>query len=163
MGWKCNNYYFCHLTEFISADTFRNRCPTPPSTPPACLRASNPRDQDPPDATCATRDGEASDYSCTWTTSYFCRQKKRNPTAPRPRYLPTRPPRARRNPKKGHCEPAQIYEHLGLHIYNITSTLRAPTWKLHAIATLSRTLLQRSTRDFRWLPAGQLAALARKA
>jgi hypothetical protein len=66
------------------------------------------------------------------------------------------------NPKKGHWEPTQICEHLGLHIDTITSTFRAPASKLHAIATLSRTMLQRSARDARWLPARRLAVLAGK-
>jgi hypothetical protein len=67
-----------------------------------------------------------------------------------------------RNPKKGHWEPTQICEHLGLQIDTTTSTFRAPASKLHAIATLSRTLLQRYARDARWLPARQLAVLAGK-
>jgi hypothetical protein len=67
--------------------------------------------------------------------------------------------RPRRNPKKRHWEPIQIYEHLS----NITSTFRTPTSKLQTIATLSRTLLQRATRDAPWLPAQQLALLAGKA
>jgi hypothetical protein len=69
----------------------------------------------------------------------------------------------RHNPKKGHWEPTQICEHVGFHIETTTSTFRAPPSNLHAIATLSRTLLQRSTRDARWLPARQLAILAKKA
>jgi hypothetical protein len=68
MGWRCNNYFFPVLPKLFS-NTFASRCPTPPGTPPACLRTSSPRDQDPSDATCATRDGEAPDYSRTWTTS----------------------------------------------------------------------------------------------
>jgi hypothetical protein len=67
-----------------------------------------------------------------------------------------------RNPKKGHWEPTQICEHLGLQIDATTSTFRAPASKLHAIATLSRPLLQRSSRDARWLPARQFAVLAGK-
>jgi hypothetical protein len=67
-----------------------------------------------------------------------------------------------RNPKKCHWESTQICEHLGLHIETTTSTFRAPASKLQAIATLSRTLLQHSTRDARWLPARQLAVLAGK-
>jgi hypothetical protein len=54
-----------------------------------------------------------------------------------------------RNPKKGHWEPTKVYEHLGRQIDTTTSTFRAPTSKLHAIATLSRTLLQRRARDAR--------------
>jgi hypothetical protein len=68
-----------------------------------------------------------------------------------------------RNPKKGHWEPTQICEHLGLQIDTTTSTFRAPPSKLHAIATLSQALLQRSARDAQWLPARQLAVLAGKA
>ena len=67
-----------------------------------------------------------------------------------------------RNPKKGHWEPTQICEHLGLQIDTTTSTFRAPASKLQAIATLARTLLQRSTRNARCLPARQLAVLAGK-
>jgi hypothetical protein len=67
-----------------------------------------------------------------------------------------------RNLKKGHWEPTQICEHLGLHIDTTTSTFRARASKLQTIATLSRTLLQRSARDARWLPARQLAVLAGK-
>jgi hypothetical protein len=44
-----------------------------------------------------------------------------------------------------------------------TSTIRAPPLKLHVIATLSRTQLQRSTRAAGWLPARQLAVLTGKA
>jgi hypothetical protein len=69
----------------------------------------------------------------------------------------------RRNPSKGHWEPTQIYEHLGLQIGTTTSTFRAPPSKLHAIATLSPALVQRSTKDNRWLPARQIAVLAGKA
>jgi hypothetical protein len=58
-----------------------------------------------------------------------------------------------RNPQKGHSEPTQICEHLGLQIDTTTSTFRAPPSKLQAIATLSRTMLQRYARDARWLPA----------
>jgi hypothetical protein len=36
-----------------------------------------------------------------------------------------------RNPKKGHWEPTQICEHLGLHIDTTTSTFRAPPSKLY--------------------------------
>jgi hypothetical protein len=46
-----------------------------------------------------------------------------------------------RNPKKGHWEPTKICEHLGLRIDSTTFTFRDPASKLHAIATLSRTLL----------------------
>jgi hypothetical protein len=67
-----------------------------------------------------------------------------------------------RNPKKGHWEPTQIYENLGLHIETTTSTLRASPSKVQAIATLSRTLMQRYARDARWLPARQLVVLAGK-
>jgi hypothetical protein len=67
-----------------------------------------------------------------------------------------------RNPKKGQWEPTQICDHLGLQIDTTTSTFRAPPSKLQAIATLSRTLRQRSTRDARWLPTRQLAVLAGK-
>jgi hypothetical protein len=67
------------------------------------------------------------------------------------------------NPNKGHWELTQICEHLGLQIVTATSTLRAPPSKLHAIANLSRILLQRSSRDARWLPALQQAILAGKA
>jgi hypothetical protein len=66
------------------------------------------------------------------------------------------------SPKKGHWEPTQVCEHLGLQIDTTTSAFRAPTSKLHAIATLSRILPQRSPRDARWLPARQLAMLAGK-
>jgi hypothetical protein len=65
-----------------------------------------------------------------------------------------------RNPKKGHWEPTQVCEHLGLEIGTTTSTFRAPPSKLQAIATLSRTLLQRSARDARWIPVRNLAMLA---
>jgi hypothetical protein len=67
------------------------------------------------------------------------------------------------NPKKGRWELTQIYQHLGLHIDTTTSTCRASPSKLYAIATLSRTLLQRSSRNARWLPARQLTILAGKA
>jgi hypothetical protein len=67
-----------------------------------------------------------------------------------------------RNPKKGHRESTQFCEHLGLQINTTTSTFRAPPSKLQAITTLSRTLLQRSARDARWLSARQLALLAGK-
>jgi hypothetical protein len=66
-----------------------------------------------------------------------------------------------RNPKKGQWETSQVCAHLGLHIDDTTtSTFRAPPSKLHAIATLSRILLQRSSRDARLLPTRQLAVLA---
>jgi hypothetical protein len=67
-----------------------------------------------------------------------------------------------RNPKKGHWEPTQICEHLGLQIDTTTSTFRAPPSKLQAIATLSRTMPQRAARDARWLPSRQLVVLAGK-
>jgi hypothetical protein len=65
-----------------------------------------------------------------------------------------------RNPKKGHWESTHIYEHLGLQIDTITSTFRAPPSQLHAIASLSWTLLQRFSRDGRSLHVRQLAVLA---
>jgi hypothetical protein len=63
---------------------------------------------------------------------------------------------------KGQWEPTQICEHLGPQFDTTTSTFRAPSSKLHAIAILSWTLLQRSAHDARWLPARQLAVLAGK-
>jgi hypothetical protein len=53
------------------------------------------------------------------------------------------------NPKKGHWEPKRVCEHLGLKSDTTTSTFRAPPLKLHAIATLPRTLLRRYARDAR--------------
>jgi hypothetical protein len=67
-----------------------------------------------------------------------------------------------RNLKNSRLEPIQISEHLELEIDTNTSTFRAQTSKLHAISTLSYTMLQRSTRDACWLPVRQLAALAGK-
>jgi hypothetical protein len=54
-----------------------------------------------------------------------------------------------RNSKKGHREPRQIREHLGLHIETTTSTFRAPTLQLHAIAILARIVMKHCTRDAR--------------
>jgi hypothetical protein len=67
-----------------------------------------------------------------------------------------------RNPKKGHEEPIQVCEHLGLRIVTTTYAFRASPSKLQAIATLSRTILQRSARDVRLLHALQLAMLTGK-
>jgi hypothetical protein len=67
-----------------------------------------------------------------------------------------------RSPKKGHGEPTQICKQLGLQTDTTTSPFRAPPSKLQAIAALSRTLLQRSARDARWLLARKLAVLAGK-
>jgi hypothetical protein len=98
MGWKCNIYYFCRRAE-VFIRYLREPLPNPTGHPPASLRTRSPSDKDPPDATCATRGGEAPDYSRTWTT-LFCRQERRSSIASRPRLVPTRPPRARTQPQE---------------------------------------------------------------
>jgi hypothetical protein len=103
-----------------------------------------------------SRDGEAPDYSRKWTTSYFCADIKD--------VVLLHPHDASlRNAKKGHWEPTQICEHLDLLIDTATSTFRALSSELHAIATLSRTLLQHFSRGARWIQARQLAVLTGKA
>jgi hypothetical protein len=149
MGWKCSNYYFCRLTEVIiqhlrepvsnptghNPHMSANQHPKRPRASRRYLRNSRCIGArllpymddflfftDIIDAALLLRDGAA---SLLYRLGLG------------------------RNPKKGHWEPTQICEHLGLHIDTTTSTFRAPPSKLHAIETLSPTLLQRSSRDAR--------------
>jgi hypothetical protein len=64
-----------HLLFLLFYNSFHptppNRCPTLSDTTPADIRTNSQREQYPPDAICATRDGEAPDYSRTLKTCYF--------------------------------------------------------------------------------------------
>lgn len=163
MGWKCSSYYFCRLTEVfirhlrepLLNPTVRNprlatqHQPTRPTPSRRYLRNSRWR---------GVRLLPYMDDFLFFADSRDAALQLRDRVACLLDRLGLG-----RNPKKGHWEPTQICEHLGLQIDTTTSTFRAPVSKLQAIATLARTLLQRSTRDARWLPARQLAVLAGKA
>jgi hypothetical protein len=103
------------------------------------------------------------EYSRTWMTfCFFCRQQRRNATAPRPRRVPTRPPRTRTHPQE---RPLGAYANLRAprppnRRHNLY--FPSPGLKLQTIATPSRTLPQCYARDALWLPARQLAVLAGK-
>jgi hypothetical protein len=140
MGWKCSRYYFCRLTEVF----FRHlREPLPNPT------GHNPRlatNQQPTRPTQSRRYLRNSRWRGAQLLPYmddlFFADNKDAALQLRDRVacLLNRLGLGR-NPRKGHWERTQICEHLGLHIDTTTSTFRAPASKLHAIATLSRTLL----------------------
>jgi hypothetical protein len=98
MGWKCRSYYFCRLNEgFVR----HSREPLPNPT------GHNPRlhtNQQPTRPTPSRRYLRNSQAGCPMTPVHgllfiFCRLQRRNVTAPRPRRVPTRPPRARTQPQ----------------------------------------------------------------
>jgi hypothetical protein len=68
-----------------------------------------------------------------------------------------------RNPNKGHWEPTQVGDHLGLTIDLVSNEYRAHVDKLQALSKQASSLLGRATITARWLPAMQLAAFAGKA
>jgi hypothetical protein len=149
MVWKCSKYYFCRLTEVF----IRHLCePLPNPT------GHNPRlatNQQPTRPTPFRRYLRNSRWRGARLLPYMedflffadsrdAALQLRNNVACLLGRLGLG-----RNPKKGHWEPTQICEHLGLRIDTTTSTFRAHASKLHAIATFSRTILQRYARNAR--------------
>jgi hypothetical protein len=143
MGLKCNSCYFCRLTEvFIRHLHEPLPSPNTPRTP------TNQQPTRPKPSLIYLRDSRWRGARLLPCMDVFLFFVDNNDAA-----LQVRDRVAAlldrlgvgRNPKKGHGEPTQICEHLGLEIDTTTSTFRAPPSKLYAIATLSRALLQRST------------------
>ncbi|KAK3244183.1 hypothetical protein CYMTET_46196 [Cymbomonas tetramitiformis] len=65
-----------------------------------------------------------------------------------------------RNEKKGHWEPMQLVEHLGLEVDLKAGQFRVTSARLQKIHQQARALLSEATRQRRWLPARRLAAFA---
>jgi hypothetical protein len=163
MGWKCSNNYSYRPTEVFIRHLLRTTAQPHRTQPPHDYEPAAHATKTLP-ALFAQRALERRHISpVQGRLLIFCQQHRRSATAPRPHRSSTRPPRIRPQPQEKPMGTTQICEHLGLHIDTKTSTFRAPPSKLHTIATLTRTLLQRSTRDARWLPARRLAVLAGKA
>jgi hypothetical protein len=162
MDWSCSSYYFSRLTE-VFIRHLREPLPNPTGHTPRL-----PTNQQPTRPTPSRRYMRNSRWRGARLLPYmddflFFTDSRNSALQLRDRVacLLDRLGLGR-NPKKGHWEPTQICEHLGLHIHTTTFTFRAHASKLHAIATFSRTLLQRSACDARWLPTRQLAVLAGK-
>ncbi|KAK3287955.1 hypothetical protein CYMTET_4563 [Cymbomonas tetramitiformis] len=65
-----------------------------------------------------------------------------------------------RNEKKGHWEPTQLVEHLGLEVDLKAGQFRVTSARLQKIHQQARALLSEATRQRQWLPARRLAAFA---
>ncbi|KAK3277511.1 hypothetical protein CYMTET_14487 [Cymbomonas tetramitiformis] len=63
-----------------------------------------------------------------------------------------------RNEKKGHWEPTQVVEHLGLEVDLKLGQLRVTERWVHKIHTRAKEILCDATRNRRWIPARRLAS-----
>ncbi|KAK3288430.1 hypothetical protein CYMTET_4087 [Cymbomonas tetramitiformis] len=64
----------------------------------------------------------------------------------------------RRNEKKGHWEPTQVVEHLGLEVDLKLGQFRVTERRVHKIHTKAKEILCDAARNRRWIPARRLAS-----